>query len=449
MESIQFYKFLQDPDLKNLIEILKVTDDIFDITDLIENQRSDMLAWCLNPNEGHGQGDLILKDFLSAAYNEKSKQNKKSDNYKFLSTWTPGKTTTTGLSSAFVKREFHVKTEKELSRLDLFIIDTSNEIFIVIENKAGAELKEDQLKKYTESFLEKINNNPIFKKYKKLFVTIDNTEKINPDDFPVMREHWVFMNYDWLKPAANRARTQFERGNHSAQLLMAYCQLETGWESDVEHRISELALRIIENHPSAIELIKNIKGKNIIDFNASDLTGINGEINLFAMQYASVCKILLKTQGIDIIKRQIEKYEKANPNKIIHKTFRTKLYCTINNTSLSEDPYFDKDNLDEWPIFILVSKNSTNSIGIDKKLDFNIYLIIKRELFHPEAFFDNLVQNLSSSKVYEKLTKHQSAKNRKISLGKNISAEKIESILITNIEEIRNIVIKSKGQHEQ
>ena len=446
MEPAQFYKFLQDPNLKELIEILKITDDIFDITELRENQRSDMLAWCLNPNEGHGQGDLILKDFLLNAYDEQSKQDKKSDNYKFLSNWTPGKTMATGFSSAFVTREFYLEANDRSSRFDIFIVDVSNKIFIIIENKAGARLKEQQLEKYTEDFYQKINNNLTFKNYKKLFVVIDNTEKIDPENFPNMGRQWIFMDYDWLKPAANRARTQVARGNNSAQLLMAYCQLETGWESDIENKISELALKIINDHQIVVDYIKNIKRKSITDLNLDDVSGINGEIHLFAMQYTGLCKILLNTQAIDVVKNYIEDYLRNNPGKIIYRSFRTKIHCTIGNIIYPDEQGIDPKNTSEWPLLIRIEKISESN-GFGNKLSFNSYLIIKRQLFLNDAFGQHLTQKLSEIDKYKELSKFQEVTTRKILLDKNLPADKVSKAIISHMEEIGGIVNESTNQY--
>jgi hypothetical protein len=62
-----FQSFVSDPDLGQAIEALKRANDIFDIIEPQETQHSQMLQWLLNPREGHGQGDALFKDFLTAA----------------------------------------------------------------------------------------------------------------------------------------------------------------------------------------------------------------------------------------------------------------------------------------------------------------------------------------------------------------------------------------------
>ncbi|WP_082992207.1 PD-(D/E)XK nuclease family protein [Paraburkholderia tropica] len=63
-----FHEFVADPRLRKAMEGLKRPNDIFNIIEPNENQHSEILKWLFDPREGHGQGDGILKDFLTAAY---------------------------------------------------------------------------------------------------------------------------------------------------------------------------------------------------------------------------------------------------------------------------------------------------------------------------------------------------------------------------------------------
>ena len=66
--SCELTDFFSDSKLVELIEITKSSSDVLDLLKPRENQHSDVLAWCFNSKEGHGQGDAILKDFLTAVY---------------------------------------------------------------------------------------------------------------------------------------------------------------------------------------------------------------------------------------------------------------------------------------------------------------------------------------------------------------------------------------------
>ena len=106
-----------------------------------------MLAWCMNPNEGHSQGDGIIKDFLEAAH--AASDGCTYDNRKFFAKWTPGKIRTSSFGAAFVTREFSIKGNGGTGngRLDLFLVDPANQILVAIENKVKASLTAQQLEK--------------------------------------------------------------------------------------------------------------------------------------------------------------------------------------------------------------------------------------------------------------------------------------------------------------
>lgn len=151
LNSIDLTKFLCDHNLIDLIERVKISDDVLDVVSLTETQHSSMLAWCINPNEGHGQGDAVLKDFLLAAYVAGAETNKFA-NKEFFKKWTPGQIRTASFGSAFIACEFSLQTDEsnKRKRLDLFLIDPTNKIVITIENKYGASLSDEQLSAYYE-----------------------------------------------------------------------------------------------------------------------------------------------------------------------------------------------------------------------------------------------------------------------------------------------------------
>jgi hypothetical protein len=95
------HNFITDHHLLDLIERVKISDDVLDVVKLTETQHSSMLAWCLNPNEGHGQGDAVLKDFLIAAYSAGADANRFA-NKDFFEKWTPGRIRTASFGSAFI-----------------------------------------------------------------------------------------------------------------------------------------------------------------------------------------------------------------------------------------------------------------------------------------------------------------------------------------------------------
>lgn len=323
MEPDDLYSFLSDPELIELIEQAKVTDDILDVITLSENQHSDMLAWCLSPGEGHGQGDSVIKDFLEAAHRESD--NAIYDNKKFFRKWTPGRIRVSSFGSAFVTREFALKLkptghdDKRPGRLDLFLVDPQNKLLITIENKVGAQLTEGQLARYQTAVNDEIGCRPIFKDYEFAYIVLDRELGwYTNDQLSALGKRWVFLDYSWLEASARRARLQVERNNQAAQLLVAYCQKQTDWESPSEARLSELAGEIAGKHPHVIAALRELRGQGVPKWTPKTLDGLSGELTLFRTQHLRLCTLLTRSQGIASLQRKIRKDLDLAPDFIVN-----------------------------------------------------------------------------------------------------------------------------------
>ena len=97
--------FVADLRFSQLNELLKTGDDALDVINLNEGQHSSILAWMLDPHEGHGQGDEILKDLLVYA-SIKSKESKYLDKrcltHKFFDRYSPSEIRNISLGASFV-----------------------------------------------------------------------------------------------------------------------------------------------------------------------------------------------------------------------------------------------------------------------------------------------------------------------------------------------------------
>lgn len=301
MESTELYSFLSDSKLVDLIEQVKISDDILDVVTLNENQHSDMLAWCLSPNEGHAQGDAIIKDFLLAAYSKR-----KNTNEKFFAEWTPGRIRTSSFGAAFVTREYAIKDGEKNGRLDLFLVDTQNRIIVAIENKAGDKLKKPQLSKYHTAVENEIAKRRVFEGYKFLFVVLDrNLDEYEEGELLDLGTKWALLDYTWLCDSANRARLQVARNNHAAQLLVAYCQKQTAWESPSERRLSELAVELSMSYESVVKALRDLRRQKLYEWTPDMLQGHMGELLLFRNQHRELCAHLLRAHGIAAVLHQI------------------------------------------------------------------------------------------------------------------------------------------------
>ncbi len=374
MNSDDLYAFLRDPKLLELIEQNKTTDNFFDFLTLSENQNSEVLAWCMTPNEGHSQGDAVIKDLLEAAYavSEKSVW----DNRKFFSKWTPGKIRTSSFGAAFVTREFHIKVDKgtKNGRLDLFLVDPLNKILITIENKVKATLTALQLEKYVQAVKSGLASRKVFADYDLAFLVIDkDLESYTEDQLAALGNRWALLDYHWLEASANRARLQLERGNRAAQLLVSYCQSVTHWESPVNKQLSETAADLVLTHPSVIETLRELNGHSMSQWVSTTLTGHLGELTLFLAQHRHVCEKLLSIRGIA---GMIPKLLKAAP-LLTQETIEEGSYWVA-----ATPPEGKRLMRDEgWPLYVdLYKVAKVSSVSSPK---YNVKLVWVRSRFNP------------------------------------------------------------------
>ncbi|MBD8532912.1 MULTISPECIES: PD-(D/E)XK nuclease family protein [unclassified Massilia] len=300
----KLYDFLSNPKLVTLMERVKITDDFLDVITLGENQHSKMLSWCLNPNEGHAQGDAVLKDFLMAAYRAGQATNTHA-NKTFFETWTPARIRTASFGSAFVTREFGLQLDGEngKSRLDLFIVDRENKIMITIENKVKAKLGKEQLSGYYERVTEKVARRPVFNKFLFLYVVVDSKLETYSDDMLLsLGNRWALLDYTWLQLAAERARLHIERNNEAAQMLMAYCQKQTGWESPNERKVSELAGELVTQHEEVVNQIMTARRIKLTNWTPGSFSGEGGELLVFVKQHTKLCEQLVQARGIGAVR---------------------------------------------------------------------------------------------------------------------------------------------------
>ena len=437
MDDTDLYQFLSDSELVKLIEQVKISDDILDVIKLSENQHSDMLAWCLSPNEGHAQGDEVIKDFLLAAHAAAHAETRVAtfDNKKFFNTWTPGRIRTSSFGAAFVAREFAVegKYDDRKWRLDLFFVDPQNKIIIAIENKAGAKLNNTQLNEYHTAVKGQISKRPAFNDYRFLFVVLDrNLDDYDEEHLTGLGTKWALLDYSWLRDSANRARLQVARNNQAAQLLVAYCQKQTGWESPAEQCLSALAADLSMRHEKVVNAIRTLRKQKLAIWTPGDLQGHRGELLLFINQQQELCTHLMRAQGIAAVLLQIRQRLPALKSDHIQIS-RKRLYFA--SPKIEELSYQDIGGL-HWPIYINVYREAN-----DDETDNSKYTV---RLFWCKEYFSDAIGNPDALREHF-LTKFPDLRNfsnrnvRRIVINKNldhIDAAKAAYDLATTIDKL-------------
>jgi hypothetical protein len=275
----EFQDFIADPRLCGVIESLKRSNDIFNIIDPNENQHSDILKWLFDPREGHGQGDAIFKDFLTAAYG--SSDDNVLCNKDFFAFWTPSRIARTGFHSLISIREYRLSNE---GRIDLLMVDTVNNILIIVENKHGAKLREDQLPGYYEE-IAALRKRPAFQGYQTAHIVLDRNyggAADEADNRKSQRNRWAFLDYQWLQAGALRAEHQIKRGNQSAGLVIAYCQKQTDYVPPDEKKVDDVLADVARDYRQLVGALAGALDKNWVDLSKRELDGLQGELWIFA-----------------------------------------------------------------------------------------------------------------------------------------------------------------------
>ena len=179
--------FFKSEELAELTERLKTADNLLEIFNLRETQHSAVMAWMFNPKEGHGQGEEILRDLLMHASSTAQLQRlaqprdpeldanqykfleKSSPTHKFFEKWSVTRLKTAALGACFVTTEY---AEKQENRFDLLVIDPVNQFMVVIENKAGAKLTDQQLERYRKCTLD-LKQREWLKNFDVAFIALD------------------------------------------------------------------------------------------------------------------------------------------------------------------------------------------------------------------------------------------------------------------------------------
>jgi hypothetical protein len=287
-------QFCGHSNLVELMELCRTNTDSLELISPTETQHSKILAWAFNPREGHGQGDAVIKDFLVAVHCAARTRDGewlvqgKGLTRSFVERWTPGRILATSFATSFCLCEYSAGD----GRLDILIVDLANRICVCIENKTGARLGYDQLKKYRYAMIDEVFSRSVFKDFAKAFVLLDVNHFQDEDDPEQHPDGWVRVNYEWLNATANRAELALERGNASAAFLLAYCHRQIDYETKEYKRCELLAKDLVIEFPGVIDQLREIrpKVKKPADWNAKtlDLCRGEGQLMQLCLQYG-VC----------------------------------------------------------------------------------------------------------------------------------------------------------------
>lgn len=304
-----FERLMADPRLAELNELQRGASDALDLIELSENQNSVILAWLFDSREGHGQGDEILRDLLLHA-SKRAMELKASDPHtqprgldrqsmtrRFFERWTPSRIRTTSFGGAFPVREFGFNRE---NRTDLAVIDEQNQLIVVVENKTKTKHTDGQLNRYREDFEDAVAKNKRLSKFVIAFIAMSEHFDYGEEAMQPCPETWLHVGYGWLKPSADRAVRQVERGNMSARLVASYCTLRTQWEDPLDHDRTLKAAGLLRDYPEAIAHLRTLMGpKMTADWFQHEEKA--NPLMLFVLQNRATAQLLAKLQGTEAL----------------------------------------------------------------------------------------------------------------------------------------------------
>jgi len=232
MPDKQDKKTLEDLVLDPLLEELEARIGKFNIFEAIgavrqESRHSDFLAFLLHPTRNHGLGDIFLRRLLQKAI-AYSENNELSITQIDLDIW--------DLSQAEVLREWE--------RIDIFVLDQTNRLVTVIENKISSKESTGQLKRYRE----KIEH--LYPNFKKIFLYL------TPDGDDPSDKNYLRLDYSLIcELVENLANSRASiLGTDVVTIMKHYTEMLRRYIVS-ESEIAELCQKIYTKHTQALDLI--------------------------------------------------------------------------------------------------------------------------------------------------------------------------------------------------
>lgn len=407
-EEQAFERLMADDRLVQLCELQKTGDEVLDVVSLTENQHSDILAWLLDPREGHGQGDQILRDLLVAASvryaSGESGLDGRGTTARFFSGWPPSRLRTTGFNAAFTARELGLKASE---RVDLFVIDPQNKFIVLLENKAGATHNDRQLTDYRNKYLQLVAGNTHLNMYDPIYLALDREYDVDDDGGRPCEYAWLHLGYDWLKTSAARALQHVDRGNASARLVVSYCNRQTDWSSPESEQCTELAAALHHAHPQAV--------KHLLEFSRGRIErewltiSRPTAAHLFLLQNKSVATLLRETQGMASVKAALHsKLPDLPDDNIRHQ--RAWLDICLKGWEQFEGE-------DWWPVYVNVRFSD------ERKTHYDAWLVWNSRWARSQQEAERLRNQLVG--FNGKFGQHKGSLWRHVNLGKNMTLSEL------------------------
>lgn len=412
-----------------------------DYISLKENHYSDILSWLLSPNEGHGLGDYFIKGLLTHALSKTESNEIEYDESDKLS---PSNIDACSFHGAKVGREISF----DGGRIDILVVDTTNDLVIVIERKDGSTLHDNQLSHYEEW----INHN--YAKYYQVKILSDSQNKVHE-----LNDQWVQVDDEWLIRAIREVinnETLPDVVNYRLRDFLSY--LTDEWESDPYFvDMPDVMSKFVNKYYEQIRQIADTEFS--FDSGSENVALITQELGIrkcipainnsknkntdtmylavnLAMKHQSLLESLVNSERLESLANEIENMP-GYKHKIVTETFRQKdvEYMDIGLKKYSTDSMYK----DGWPLFVRVQipnyqKNNAVQEG-------QIYLKAYMPFFPSEGNIRNVARKIF--KINEKRKSYTVMKSEKPEYISTTSIRKyLEELLVMDSK----IVVASENK---
>lgn len=205
---------------------------------------SRLLAWLMDPGEGHGLGDQPLRSLLARAGQADRALELSQNDRRFLS---PSSVYTQSFSSVVVITEVDVGV-KAKKLLDVLILDPGACLYVAIENKFGSKEGADQTKDYHKGL------NMLFPNYRGIHIYLDSNEA-EPNG-----KSWLPVGYDWLAEFLKLSEQRESTAPHVREALAQFRSVIEDEDEDSAARspLGTLISHVAGKHRDALAAMKEL-----------------------------------------------------------------------------------------------------------------------------------------------------------------------------------------------
>lgn len=330
---------------------------IFDVLDLNETGLSAVIAWLLNPAEGHGLNDFFIKSMLRGAITSEGYTNP-------VSILELESMNLHGLS---VHKEYGLDGYER--RIDILATDIDNKLVVVIEYKYGSGETNNQLAAYSERVEKKIESDP---GYRVIRILMDGQEKTDRNKLAAsQQDKWAIVSHSWLIDALTQA-VEKDTGSDACQWILkdllvhlSSCyELDNVYNSAIGH-MAGMASRhqdLVDQY-SEVVLATGENELNIWELDDIGLIGLNKQLEPGPFDQVVLLRKFFKTNAT--LLSTLAQYARLEwLQELLDKRFPGQLDCRPSDKKIAMlDIFqfswakFQKTDQPLWPFYLTVEQH--------------------------------------------------------------------------------------------